>query len=108
MPQWLTGAYLAWSLFIYYPRAKGDLHSWWPVFLYPLIWPLSGVIEAVLRGFRPALSSDWSYTVYDYLAGAFYIAGGTGWTAESPHLRFIRNCPPPRAATSLPGAASGR
>ncbi len=80
LPYWLGAAYLAWSIFIYYPREQGDLHSWWPLFLYPLIWPLSLAIETALRAVQPALGdTDSGFRVYDHLAGGLYIVGGTGW-----------------------------
>ena len=43
---WLAGVYLAYSLLVYFGSlwSKGDAHSWWPVFLYPVIWPWSAAV----------------------------------------------------------------
>jgi hypothetical protein len=85
IPRWLAGGYLLWSLLVYFGTLGGDGHSWWPIFLYPLIWPLSWMHHEaqsyILHRFVPdprsVPDSLWIYN--DWIAGAFYIVAGTAW-----------------------------
>jgi hypothetical protein len=76
LARWLAGIYLVWSLFVFFGSLWGSGHEWWPLFLYPIIWPLSLVFEIVGSRMTPL---PISYAMYDYLAGAFYIIAGTIW-----------------------------
>jgi hypothetical protein len=75
VPRVLAALYLAWSLFIFFGSLGGEGHSWWPAWLYFLIWPW-GWLEHALLGLMALLTSglgavpNWAYTTYDYLAGA--------------------------------------
>ena len=80
---WLAGIYLVCSLFVYFGTLGRNGHEWWPLFLYFIIWPLSllhtAVSSAVFDWLYPNVAPDWSYALNDYVAGAFYIVGGTIW-----------------------------
>jgi hypothetical protein len=82
---WFAGVYLAWSLLVYFGTLGSDGHSWWPVFLYPIIWPLSALYdsanEALLlwRFPDPRLAPNSFWLTLDYCAGAYYIVIGTLW-----------------------------
>lgn len=72
---WMAGVYLVYSLLVYFGTLGGEGHDWWPIWLYPVIWPLSVLIEraanAIYKPLNPMLD--------DYVAGAFYIVFGTAW-----------------------------
>lgn len=81
---WLPAAYLLWSLLVFVGSFGGNAHSWWPMFLYPLIWPLSAFDKYCADHFY-WLASDaqsvpaWVYTADDWISGGFYILVGTAW-----------------------------
>ena len=85
LPRWLASAYFLWSLLVYFGTLGHDGHSWWPIFLYPLIWPLGWIHHEAqsyyFHRFVPepssAPASVWIYN--DWIAGAFYIVVGTAW-----------------------------
>ena len=85
LARWLAGIYLVWSLFVFFGSLWGKGHEWWPMFLYPIIWPLGALHHALsaacFNWFFPGQRSvpDWAYTLNDYIAGAFYIVAGTIW-----------------------------
>lgn len=67
LARWLASIYLAWSLLVFFGSLGSESHSWWPIFLYPIIWPLSFLFQ-----WMDVASSDTAYAV-------FYIAVGTIW-----------------------------
>ena len=83
---WLAATYFAWSLFVYFGTLGREPHSWWPIFLYHLIWPWSWIEESVIQ---PLLNSRLApdpktapvsvWMLMDYVAGGFYITVGTVW-----------------------------
>ena len=83
LARWLAGIYLVWGLLVFFGSLGSESHSWWPIFLYPVIWPLSFVfdfgsallMDAIFRHQTPA----WAYIAYDYIAAVFYIGLGTIW-----------------------------
>ena len=85
LAHWLAGIYLVWSLFVYFGSMMGREHHWWPLFLYPIIWPVSAVYEFVSDRCFDWLVPDarsapgWVWTLHDGVAGAFYIIAGTIW-----------------------------
>jgi hypothetical protein len=85
LARWLAGIYLVWSLLVFFGSLFGSSHEWWPMFLYPTIWPLGALhallSDACLDWFFPEARSvpGWAYTLNDYTAGAFYIVVGTIW-----------------------------
>ncbi|MBI3876348.1 MAG: hypothetical protein HY300_10420 [Verrucomicrobia bacterium] len=85
LPRWLGGIYLGWSLLVFFGRLGSESHSWWPLFLYCIIWPLSTVHKAVSSACLnwlipdPNSASEWIFTLDDYIAGVFYIVAGTIW-----------------------------
>jgi hypothetical protein len=64
---WLAGIYLVYSLLVFFGSLGSESHSWWPIFLYPVIWPLSYFFQRL-----DIASSDAVYAV-------FYIVVGTLW-----------------------------
>ena len=85
LARWLAGIYLVWSFLVFFGSLWGNGHEWWPLFLDPVIWPL-GALYGVLGGAcldwlfpGPTSVPGWAYTLYDYMAGAFYIVCGTVW-----------------------------
>ena len=68
LPSWLAGIYLAWSLLVFFGSLGSESHSWWPTFLYPIIWPLSFGIQKL-----DFVSSDVGYAVFYILAGTIWI-----------------------------------
>ena len=86
LPWYLAGTYLVWSLFVYFGSLGSEAHSWWPLFLYPLIWPWSWVerllIDRLLTNWLapdPKSAPESVWMLMDYLGGAFYIVVGTLW-----------------------------
>ena len=71
----LAGLYFIYSVVVYFGTFWArDGHEWWPLFLYPVIWPLSLLIEFVDHiDYRPGPDLN------DYVAGALYIVLGTVW-----------------------------
>ncbi len=65
--RWLASMYLVWSLLVFFGSLGSESHSWWPIFLYPVIWPLSFLFQRI-----DFASSDTVYAV-------FYIVVGTIW-----------------------------
>jgi hypothetical protein len=83
---WLAGAYLGWSLYVYFGTLASEAHSWWPVFLMPVIFPWSWIYEIFCKEFLngwlapdPRTAPAWVWTALDRIAGAFYIGFGTLW-----------------------------
>jgi hypothetical protein len=64
---WLASIYLVWSLLVFFGSLGSERHSWWPMFLYPVIWPLSLLFQLI-----GSASSD-------AVAATFYIVIGTIW-----------------------------
>jgi hypothetical protein len=72
--------YFAWSLLVYFGSTKE--HEWWPLFLYPLIYPWGRLFEFVGKGvfdshFHHPQPVD--YMLFDRIMGGLYIVGGTVW-----------------------------
>jgi hypothetical protein len=85
MARWLASIYLAWSVLVFFGSMGSDSHSWWPIFVYPIIWPLSMIFEHVGSAFADKIQPVF----YDYVAGAFYIGVGTTWIWWLGHLTSI-------------------
>jgi hypothetical protein len=86
LPWWLAGIYLCWSLFVYFGSLGGNGHCWWPIMLYPVIWPWGVLydsgIQPLLDGWlapEPHAAPSWVWMFMDGLAGGFYIIWGTVW-----------------------------
>ena len=83
LARWLAGIYLIFGLVVFFGSLGSDSHSWWPIFLYPVIWPLSFgfqlgsslLMDAVFPDQTPA----WAYVTYDCVAAFFYIGVGSVW-----------------------------
>jgi hypothetical protein len=79
----MSGIYLLYGLIVFFGSLGSESHSWWPIFLYPVILPWSALYDWVssvcLDWFVPNPTPDWVWTLNDYLMGAFYIIGGTIW-----------------------------
>lgn len=63
---------------MYFGTLGRDGHSWWPLFLYPLIWPWSWAEHF----YAEPLLLRWlanNFILFDYIIGAFYIVFGTLW-----------------------------
>jgi hypothetical protein len=83
LARWIAGIYLIFGLVVFFGSLGSDSHSWWPIFLYPVIWPLSFgfqlgsslLMDAVFPDQTPA----WAYVAYDYVAAFFYIGVGSVW-----------------------------
>jgi len=83
---WFSGLYLAWALFVYFGSLGSQSHSWWPIFLYPLIYPWSwlehSIIQPQLESWLvpdPRTAPDSEWMMMDYFGGAFYIVVGSLW-----------------------------
>jgi len=63
----MAAIYLAWALLVFFGSLGSESHSWWPLFLYPIIWPWSLLFQAIASSL-----GDFGY------AFAF-IAFGTLW-----------------------------
>jgi hypothetical protein len=77
----LAWLYLVWSCLVYFASMTGE-HEWWPLFLYPLIWPLGLVYNVVswpMFEMLVPVPNARQYMLYDHISGAFYIVGGTIW-----------------------------
>jgi hypothetical protein len=85
LARWLAGIYLAWSLLVFFGSLGSESHSWWPIFLNPIIWPLGTLYDLASSVCLDWLAPDahsapaWIWTANDYVAGAFYIVVGTIW-----------------------------
>src|SRR5882672_6225300 len=85
LARWLAGIYLIWSLFIFFSTLGSEAHSWWPIWLYFIIWPLSALYEVVSSVCLewliadPKTAASWMWTLNDYVAGTFYTLVGTIW-----------------------------
>lgn len=80
----LAGLYFAFSVVGYVGSLGHRDHAWWPMFLYPVIFPCSLLFEEVwktpLREWLVAGGSGLpSWVTLDRLAGAYYIVVGTLW-----------------------------
>jgi hypothetical protein len=79
----IAAIYFAWSMLQFFGSIGSDAHSWWPLTLYPLIWPLSIGIDQLyhvgLIFFDPKLIPLWFWTMNDYISGFLYIFVGTVW-----------------------------
>jgi hypothetical protein len=83
MPRAAALLYFGWSSLQFFGSLGSAGHAWWPVLLYPLIWPVSLVIEqgslalfTLLFGDTPP---DSYWLVLDHVSGFLYIVGGTIW-----------------------------
>jgi hypothetical protein len=82
---WVAGVYLVWSVFVYFGTLGSDGHNWWPIFLYPIIWPISALYEWAIEAFLDSQYPDARqvsnsfYLMLDRAAGAYYIVIGTLW-----------------------------
>lgn len=82
----VAGVYLLFSITVYFGTLGGDAHSWWPAFLYPIVWPLGKLEHDVLA---PALAHwlgadgknvpEATWIAMDRVSGAFYVLAGTMW-----------------------------
>lgn len=85
LARWLPRIYFGWALLVFFGTIGGEGHDWWPIFLYPIIWPVSAIYESVSsRCFEslinePKSAPVWVWTLNDYVGGAFYIVVGTIW-----------------------------
>lgn len=83
LERWLAGLYLVWSMLVFFGSLGSESHGWWPIFLYPVIWPLSAIHRLVVSLFldrlAPNTTPDWIWTLNEYSADAFYIIVGTIW-----------------------------
>jgi len=85
MAHWMAGIYFLYSLIVFFGSLGSESHSWWPIFLYPVILPLSALYEAAssvcLDWLVPDSNSapSWVWTLNDYVMGVFYIIVGTIW-----------------------------
>ena len=83
LARWLAGIYLAWGCLVFFGSLGSQSHSWWPIFLYPVIWPLSYCFQILSSLLMDAVftrqTPSWAFTVYDYVAAVFYIGVGTIW-----------------------------
>ena len=72
LANWMAGLYLIYSLLVYFGTLAGVGHEWWPIFLYPIIWPLSLLLHLAENALPPT-------AIGDYIMGGFYIVVGTVW-----------------------------
>src|SRR2546427_13223859 len=85
LARWFASLYLVYGLLVFFGSLGGEGHSWWPIMLYPVIWPLSALYEALSSVCLdwlipdPKSAASWIWTFNDYLAGTFYIVVGTIW-----------------------------
>lgn len=83
---WFAGVYLAFSALVYFGSLGSESHSWWPIFLYPLIWPLGWIehslVQPMLDGWLapdPKSAADSVWVTIDRISGGYYIVIGTLW-----------------------------
>jgi hypothetical protein len=72
LANWMAGLYLIYSLLVYFGTLVGVGHEWWPIWLYPVIWPLSLLLHLAENALPPTALGD-------YIMGTFYIVVGTVW-----------------------------
>jgi hypothetical protein len=85
LARWLAGVYLVYGLVVFFGSLGGQGHSWWPIMLYPVIWPLSLLFQLATDSFLDSFSP----AAYDYVAAAFYICIGAIWVWWLGHLFSI-------------------
>jgi hypothetical protein len=83
---WFTGVYLAWSLLVYFGSLGSEAHSWWPIFLMPVIFPWSWGFEIFSKEFLyawlapdPKTAPESVWILMDRISGGYYIVIGTLW-----------------------------
>ncbi len=80
IPRIAASLYFAWSCFVYFGTLGGNGHEWWPIWLYPIIWPLGLAYDAAEDYvLRHLFSGITNWMMADYASGAFYIGAGTLW-----------------------------
>lgn len=83
LARWLAGIYLVYGLIVFFGSLGGEGHSWWPIMLYPVIWPLSFIFQLgsslLMDAVFPHQTPSWAYIAYDYVAAVFYIGVGAIW-----------------------------
>jgi hypothetical protein len=83
LARWLTSIYLAYGLFVFFGSMSGNSHEWWPIFVFPIIWPFGFVCLILLDLIGNALisdgSPDWVYTFVDYMGAVFFVGLGSVW-----------------------------
>jgi hypothetical protein len=63
----------------------GRGHSWWPIFLWPVIFPISFLFDIVSDVALdwlvpdPKAAPNWVWSAYDWVSGCFYIVAGSAW-----------------------------
>lgn len=67
----LAGIYLLWGLLVFFGSLGSESHSWWPIFLSPIIWPWGRVFMVVCSIFGDAPA--------DYVAAVLFVIGGALW-----------------------------
>lgn len=79
----MAGIYLLYGSVVFFGSLGSQSHSWWPIFFYPVIWPLSLVFRVAYSRLAHAVFSpgtpSWAFLVYDYFWGFIYIVVGTIW-----------------------------
>ena len=71
-------------MLVYFGSFQGE-HQWWPIMLYPLIWPWSLFYETLQSHLcdwlipDPKTASAATWLIIDGVGGAFYIIAGTLW-----------------------------
>src|SRR2546423_13288746 len=80
---WLAGLYLIYGLLVFFGTLWGRHHEWWPLFLYPVIWPLSFVLNwsssLLLDALFPHQTPTWAYVAFDCAGGVLYVGVGALW-----------------------------
>jgi hypothetical protein len=83
---WLAAFYFAFSLLVYVGSYGHRDHAWWPMFLYPVIFPFGWLFEEALKPLLRAWLVPATGTVteevwmtLDHIAGLFYVIVGTSW-----------------------------
>ena len=83
LARWLAGIYLVYGLLVFFGSMGGEGHSWWPIMLYPVIWPWSYVFQLcsslLMDAVFPHQTPSWAYVAYDYVAAVFYVGFGAVW-----------------------------
>jgi hypothetical protein len=79
----LAGIYVTYGIIVFFGSLGSESHSWWPVFLNPIIWPLGSVLLAAssvsMDVIFPKNPPTWAYSVFDYVLAAFYVGVGAVW-----------------------------
>jgi len=85
LARWFAGVYFVWSVFVYFWTIGSEAHTWWPIFLYFVIWPISYFFEALQSVCLDWLVPDarnapnWVWYLNDGVMALLYIFGGTLW-----------------------------